>query len=410
VDPISFYLGPRTSRLLVESWDDIAAAAAAGVLDETHWVELKEAVPASSRPANLELAKDLASLSVDGGVLIVGIADAKGAAGEVVGTELSGLVSRIAQVASGRVAPPLPVMTDVIDKPDEPGTGLLVVTVPASESAPHMVEDRYWGRDAHGKRALSDGEVRRLLADRQARAAGFTDALRELPARLDPPGLGERGRLYVFLQPGSAAPQPVGDLLAGQHLMQVVVPALGFNPQWGPSYSSINHGVPHPEGLAASSASTDEAITDSEDFFFLLLSDDGAVHVSAPAVRNYGRGPEAPEVVSPGQMLETIHGALAIAGHVAAQHTGYQGLWRTGVFVTRLRGLVPSQAHSHVGFRSYPPFPADEYLATTPTTTREMSEAASAVVERLARRLLRGLNVDQQFLPYDRPADIARRT
>ena len=40
----------------------VLAAAAAGVLDETHWVELKQAVPAASKPANLELAKDLGNL------------------------------------------------------------------------------------------------------------------------------------------------------------------------------------------------------------------------------------------------------------------------------------------------------------------------------------------------------------
>jgi hypothetical protein len=57
----------------------------AGVLDETHWVALKQAVPATSKPVNLELAKDPASLSVDGGVLIIGIADARRAAGDVGG-------------------------------------------------------------------------------------------------------------------------------------------------------------------------------------------------------------------------------------------------------------------------------------------------------------------------------------
>lgn len=108
----SFYLGPRKPRFRAESWDDVVAAATAGVLDETHWVELKQAVPAANKPANLELARDMASLSVDGGVLIVGIADARGAAGDVVGTDLAGLQSRIAQVASGRISPPLPVTFD----------------------------------------------------------------------------------------------------------------------------------------------------------------------------------------------------------------------------------------------------------------------------------------------------------
>lgn len=80
------------------------AAASSGILDETHWVELKQAIPVSSKPANLELARDLASLSVDGGVLIVGVKDAGGAAGAVVGTSLDGLASRIDQVRLPRPA------------------------------------------------------------------------------------------------------------------------------------------------------------------------------------------------------------------------------------------------------------------------------------------------------------------
>lgn len=68
----SFYLGPGKPVLRVTGWDDLVAAAQAGVLAETQWVELKAALPASASAANLELAKDLASLSVDGGVYIIG--------------------------------------------------------------------------------------------------------------------------------------------------------------------------------------------------------------------------------------------------------------------------------------------------------------------------------------------------
>ena len=44
--------------------------------------------------------------------------------------------------------------------------------------------------------------------------------------------------------------------------------------------------------------------------------------VSAPAVRQYGRRPDAPDVVSTGQVLERMHGAVAVAGHLAAEHGG----------------------------------------------------------------------------------------
>jgi len=45
----------------------------AGSLTETQWVECKLAIPAMSPGANAELATDLASLTVDGGVLVIGV-------------------------------------------------------------------------------------------------------------------------------------------------------------------------------------------------------------------------------------------------------------------------------------------------------------------------------------------------
>lgn len=405
----SFYLGPRRSRLEAETWADVLTAAAAGVLDENHWVELKEAVPPSNKQANLELAKDLASLSVDGGVFIVGVEDAKGAAGAVVGTDLSGLETRITQVASGRISPPLPVTVDVIGKPDAVGVGVVLVTVPASEGAPHMVDGQYWGRGAQGKRPLADDEVRRLMADRQSRATGFAERLREAPTRMDPPGLGGRGRMYLVLEPAAATSVPVSDLLAGRSVLEVITPAIRFPFSWTPSFQTLGYGVPHPDGIAGASIVTDDVDGKGEDFFFVLLADDGTVHVSAPAVHGYGRGPEAPDVVSGGRVLQTMHGAIAVAGHVATEHTGYQGAWRVGALVTGLRGVVANQAHSHVGYSRFLPYPADDYVATVSTTTREMVAEAPVVVERLAKRLLRGLGLDSRFLPYLNPSEIAQR-
>lgn len=62
----AYFMGPQTERWRPSSWEDVVAAASSGVLDETRWVELKEDVPASNAKANLELAKDLASLSAEG--------------------------------------------------------------------------------------------------------------------------------------------------------------------------------------------------------------------------------------------------------------------------------------------------------------------------------------------------------
>jgi hypothetical protein len=75
-----------------------------------------------------------------------------------------------------------------------------------------------------------------------------------------------------------------------------------------------------------------------------------------------------------------------------------------------MRGLVPSQAHSHMGFQRFAPYAADEYVAVRETTTREMVEETAVVVERVAKGLLRGLGVDHRLLPYGDPSEIALRS
>ena len=86
VNPHSFYVGPGKPVLRATGWDDVVAAAQTGALAETQWVELKVALPASASAPNLELARDLASLSIDGGVLVIGVKDPGNQADHVVGT------------------------------------------------------------------------------------------------------------------------------------------------------------------------------------------------------------------------------------------------------------------------------------------------------------------------------------
>lgn len=384
-----------------------------GVLDETQWVELKEAIPASSKPANLELAKDLASLSVDGGILIVGIQDANGAAGGVVGTQTVGLSDRIAQVATGRVSPPLNVTIDLFPHPDQAGLGVAVVTVPASEGAPHMVAGHYWGRGATGKRTLSDDEVRRLMADRQSRAAGFEQRLRHVREQLDPQDLGHphrRGRMYVRLEPaGAVHGEPLSDRLTTHPPQQLMFDSLGFEPTYRPAFDSLNHKVLHPDGYGAASVPTGQTTGDDTDFLIVLIGDDGSLSMSCPAVRSSDASNGPSEVVHVGYLREVLHAAVVLAATVANRYAGYQGPWRTGVLVTDLRGRFASQIPGEFDSRRCPPYPLDEYLQVGAATTQEMSDEPAMVVTQLVRRLLRSLGVEGRYLPYTLPGGSSSR-
>lgn len=152
----SFYAGPGRPRLTLSNWSELVAAVQSGATRETQWCELKADVPAASPGANTELAKDLASLTVDGGVLLIGVRDRAATDADVVGiddTTLAGLVDRISSVAYDRVNPPINVVLHAVPGAAESARTVLVVEVPASPAGPHMVDGSYWGtirdRQAH---------------------------------------------------------------------------------------------------------------------------------------------------------------------------------------------------------------------------------------------------------------------
>lgn len=361
--------------------------------------------------ANLELARDLASLSVDGGVLLVGVSDKTK---DVVGVpDVEALRDRIVQVAAGRISPSLYVDTTAIWHPTDPGKAVVIVSVPASASAPHMVDERYWGRSSSGKRPLGDSEVERLIADRPRRSETLQSDVAALE-ELDPiePADREHGHLYVLLRPLGHAGQTFSEGLAGRHPQQMINEALGaFRPQWEPLSSPPPYNLPHPDGLLLSQTSVDDQERELHSFR-LLFQDDGAVHaVFGGGTRPFGPlGQEdTPETTSPGQLLELIHGLVVIAGHVGSELLGYWGEWETGIYLDRLKDIRPIQAHTAWATSSHA-YQKVDYFRATRTTTREMSEKPHTVVERLIRALLKGLGVAQIFLPYENPAEIFQKS
>ncbi len=417
--PDSFYVGPQRPRLVVNSWQDVVAAAQTGVLDETHWVELKEDIPAV-KAANLELAKDLASLSVDGGVLVVGVEDPKGKAGEVVGADLAGLADRITQVAAGRITPPLPVFfSPAYPNPDDDSRAVLIVTVPASETAPHMVDERYWGRNAVGKQALGDEQVRLLLEARRRRLEGFEDRLRQLRTELDPYPLVEHlstGRnnshLYLIAEPASAhVPVQLPEALPQGIDLTTIQRALGFRPQLRPSLASVDLDIPHADGtlLASNVGTTGDSASarlNENTFVRLLLADDGVVKVvSGAGTKPINLGDGAPPAISARYVLEFTYAFCRLVAHLAESHLGYIGQWRLGIYIERLarveaREILADEFYEVRGLGGYE---SAEYLQLITSTTHELRDTPADVSERLTKRLLRGLALDKALLPYQPP-------
>ena len=97
-------------------------------------------------------------------------------------------------------------------------------------------------------------------------------------------------------------------------------------------------------------------------------------------------------------VLGLTHCVAALAGRLGEEYAAYQGQWRLGVRMDRLRGAVPLDLLQ--GGNPLHPYSREEYEKVTSASTEELINAPHAVAERLLAQLLRGLGIAQQYLPY----------
>lgn len=336
------YLGPTVGAVPLSTWDEVVAAAQGGLLEETQWVELKKQLRPADAPGNVELAKDLASLSFEGGVLVIGVEDKSY---DVVGCDLDGYRDRISQVAAMRVHPPLsPVVYPTIPHPDDETKGVLVVEVPPSEHAPHMVDGSYWGRSSNGKRKLGDAEVRLRMEARTGSAEVFKARLLgmvehdPLAPLIDGHPTGN-GHIYLLAEPCAPVVGRTDDL----NLQNLVVSRFA-NRQVIGALSSLRYSARDPQGLAVSSAVADEPTQrkyEDDTCHLLLLDEDTSLEFvsgGGTIFRQLGASGEDVEVVGSSTIAKSALQFFELIEELSLQHWGYTGQWRVGIHVTNLAG------------------------------------------------------------------------
>jgi hypothetical protein len=412
--PSSAYLGAEKGRWTPHAWSDVVEAATGGLLDESHWVDLKQELPAGKRTHNTELAQDLASLAVDGGLLVVGIEDHDSRAGKVCGVELARLADRVDQVARDKVRPSLVVRSHEVPDPDRPGWGCLLVHVPPSSQAPHMVDYVYYGRGDRANVRLGDEQVRAII---EGRRRSRTDVLVELRrmADDDPIAADERqlGHLYLLAQPETAAEEALVGLLARGDAARVIQELLGSVGREGgsptgfaPDVHRLLDRVPRAEGLALTSYSAEEGPRREQTLLELVVREDGGIRLTCgkgtDAFPPIGFPPadEPPTAVIAMLVLGLAHSVAALAGRLADEHAAYQGQWRLGIRMDRLRGAVPLDFLQDPFRRLGNPYTRDDYERVTSASTEELVNAPHTVAERLVAPLLRGLGIAPRYLPY----------
>ncbi len=184
--------------------EQFQAAVESGALEEKHDFDAKRQLPDN----NKELAKDIAAMTTDGGLLVYGVGeDANGQPRVLEPIELTGAAERIDQVAQHSVSGNPRIECVVLRIPEDEGRGYLLVVIPASPYAPHQVtvgnDRRFYGRGDTGNRRLSEEEVARLYERRRQQSVDREDLLSDCIAQspLGSPTSGETGFLQAFVQP-----------------------------------------------------------------------------------------------------------------------------------------------------------------------------------------------------------------
>jgi hypothetical protein len=381
----------------------VVDAAKGGLLDENQWCELKAMIPPSSKGTNLELARDLASLSVFGGALIIGVADKTF---DVVGVEndvVEGLKSRISQVAAMTITPPLsPVIHPPIAGPG--GKVVVVVSVPPSPVAPHMADGFYWGRSSDGKRKLSDPEVRALIS---ARASSETEFRARLAGMVDRDPLADliedyptgQGHMYFLAEPCAPMPPRPADLdygalrYAGSH----------WAGDWSGTLTNCDYQAFDPEGHAfMSGRSVLPANFEYTLCHFSVKDKDGSIEIFQGGATFIRKSPNEgnTHVILDRLVVVMTRQALDLI-RAFSTDAAYMGQWRVGVKLTNLKGKRRSTGQA---FDNFPQFAADTYMQTTLTAADELETELDATADRLLLGFKRGLGVERWSLD-----DITRR-
>jgi hypothetical protein len=145
-----------------------------GQLREGHHLDFKEQMYSQDDLGTRYMLQDIAAFANDGGEIIIGVVDERNTGGgtRLQSLRLDGLAARIIESCQSSLDPPLAVnVQEVPGSASAAGFGYVIVRVPASSVAPHMV------KQGNGKRGYRTFMVRRGTQTLAATRAQVAEAL-----------------------------------------------------------------------------------------------------------------------------------------------------------------------------------------------------------------------------------------
>ncbi|MDP8930742.1 MAG: ATP-binding protein [Actinomycetota bacterium] len=389
-------------RWLPGTYQELRDALQRGVLVEGPRLELKREKP----PDNWKLARSLAALAVDGGVLIIGV-DEKGPALHPV--PLHQLKEHVDQVARNNIDEPLRVRTHEIHEPSTPGDGFLVVEVPESPQAPHQVPGRgFYARRDTTNEILSAADLERLIGRRVRDQTTIVELLRgEIARDPVPEKIRRQAHLYAVARPVSWRREMLLEALGDQERNWIHV--LNSELFEGKAGEAFHTATPVPLDIPRAARSFSRRARgwalhthelepgrfmhpDAAESLLLDLevNHDGMLrlfcgHASRPISEGQG------QVAIEAAILGLTKRLMLIAGNVA-ETCDFRGSWDVGVAVTGLRGKLSARLWETGNRLVAAPYSEDEHFETVRVTWDELTQDPDRVVDRLLRALNLALN------------------
>lgn len=298
------------------------------------------------------------------------------------------------------------------DAGDDAESGYLVVHVPPSASAPHMVDNRYMGRGDSAKYYLSDPEVLRLHERRRQREVDALALLTREFAR-DPVPEDERkqAHLFVLAEPLAPRPEMVLPYLNQQGLLGLLsrgaygdepTRALGPGEQFSPELSAALVFTRRADGVALSTygLTSDRSVDPSypsrwENVVEFEVSEDGAIRIMMGRLSDAlpaSPGREETQFLHEQAAVIYARRMLGILLEVADQ-AAYFGGWALAVGATGLRGL---SVFDQFG-QPCPAFEDDTYERATHASYADLVAQPGSLADRLVGRFLRKLGMHPQY-------------
>ena len=380
----------------IENEDHLKALVEGGALCETSTFDAKREV--DRRPK--EIAKDIAAMANDGGWILYGVAeDENGRLSQLHPFPLKGEKERISSIAASAVSEPLRVTVSEIPSESSEGTGYLLVEIPASPRAPHMVTVknacRYYGRSAGGNRVLTEGEVARLY---QRRRSVEKDFAKELASTVESAPVELRkeeiSSLHLLCMPVLPDENLLEDLESPSQTIYAIlkesrsrdVYSHSYSPDFrerSPSIAIDGWKIFMDHGGNGGQERQPENVLD----LYINFNGRMELHCGRIADHTSSRGEVVFEHIIAGLLVRFIH----FAGHLF-ESAGYVGQVDLGASIREVGGKVPFDATMGRGFWIRPQdLDLKNHARTLRCGVADMRVASRELARKLLQRFFRGL-------------------